>query len=601
MTTTPIARKLAHTRKRATSHDVNGSLKTSRRAYSYKRFSSAAQAEGGSLTRQTAWAQAYCERKKLTLDETLTLNDLGVSAFRGDNVKDGALAGFLEACRLGRVPRGSVLIVESLDRLSRDQIRPALQLLFALQDFGITIVTLQPEREYPPDNHDALALIEPLIVFARAHEESAMKSHRRRDGWKQARDRARQGRGPMLKTCPAWLRVTPEGFRIKEKAAAAVRQIYELARDGMGVYRITERLNAELVPPIGNGSRWVKAYVYRILTNPAAMGTYQPHKQDGKTVVPDGEPIPKHYPAVVTEKVWHEAQAAIQRRSGGRDAGRKGAEETNLFSGLLTCALTGERLHIINALGRKGDGERKRYKYLTPSKEAGSPAGKRIDYAVFERAVLSLLLELKPSDVADDAKPANGRQAEIAKLSGQLLDLDSKLERTRQRARTAGDFDAFLDLIADLQIERKQVSERRAELEHQEDGRATADLGEAHSLIALLDKARPEQRGELRRRLKTRIRQLVETAPVVIVRRGRTCLCVVQLWFRARDRRRTYIIIHKPGTRYGEGQSWATSYERRKLDLRDADEAKTIASELEAIDLEKFEAGKWPASVKEIG
>src|SRR5262245_52735103 len=146
-----------------------------RRAFSYIRFSSVVQADGGSLERQTTGTEAYCKRKDLSLDDTLTLQDLGVSAFRGDNVKEGALAGFLEACRTGRVPKGSFLIVESLDRLSRDQIRPALQLFLALQDFGITIVTLQPEREYPPDGADALSLIEPLIVFARAHEESAMK------------------------------------------------------------------------------------------------------------------------------------------------------------------------------------------------------------------------------------------------------------------------------------------------------------------------------------------------------------------------------------------------------------------------------------------
>src|SRR5206468_1443297 len=131
-----------------------------RRAYSYVRFSSAQQAEGGSLNRQSELSRAYCERKKLTLDDSLTLRDLGVSAFRSDNVREGALAGFLEACRMGRVPRGSALIVESLDRLSRDQIRPALQLFLALQDHGITIVTLQPEREYPPDATDAVALVE---------------------------------------------------------------------------------------------------------------------------------------------------------------------------------------------------------------------------------------------------------------------------------------------------------------------------------------------------------------------------------------------------------------------------------------------------------
>src|SRR5271157_3232415 len=79
-------------------------------AYSYRRFSTAQQAEGGSLDRQTRLTAAYCKRKGLILDASLTLDDLGVSAFRGANVREGALAGFLEACRIGRVPKGSHLV-----------------------------------------------------------------------------------------------------------------------------------------------------------------------------------------------------------------------------------------------------------------------------------------------------------------------------------------------------------------------------------------------------------------------------------------------------------------------------------------------------------
>ena len=47
-----------------------------RRAFSYIRFSSAQQAEGGSLVRQSRLTQEFCDRKGLTLDDTLTLNDL---------------------------------------------------------------------------------------------------------------------------------------------------------------------------------------------------------------------------------------------------------------------------------------------------------------------------------------------------------------------------------------------------------------------------------------------------------------------------------------------------------------------------------------------
>jgi DNA invertase Pin-like site-specific DNA recombinase len=562
-------------------------------AFSYIRFSHAKQAEGGGYERQARLSLEWCRRKGARLDESLRLEDLGVSAFRGDNVRDGALAGFLEACRTGRVPKGSVLIVESLDRLSRDQIRPALQLFMAIQDYGVTIVTLQPEREYPPDGADALALIEPLIVFARAHEESAMKSHRRRDGWKQARDRARAGGGPMLKTCPAWLEVAEGGFRVKEGPAAVVRRIYDMARDGLGAHRITERLTREKVPPIGNGKRWVKAYVYRILANPAAMGTHQPQRQEGKRSVPHGEPIPNYYPPVVSEEEWREAQAAIQGRAGGRGAGRKGAEETNLFTGLLRYAPTGEKMHIIHAMGRKGEGERKRYVYLAPTREGGIPAAGRIDYAVFEAAVLSLLKELRPSDLAPAGGRPNGREAEIARLSGRLLDIDGRLERTRQRARTAGDFDAFLDLIQELQAERKQASERLAELREEDAGRPSAELGEAQSLIDMLAQAPPEQREDLRRRLKGRLRQLLAGIWVVIVRHGRRCLCGLQLWFRGGDIRRDYLIFHKPGTRHTEGHWWTWSLaeviDPRELDLRRPEDAAALEQLLAGLDLARLE------------
>jgi DNA invertase Pin-like site-specific DNA recombinase len=594
-----------------------------RRAYSYIRFSSAQQAEGGSFLRQIELSRAYCKRKGLDFDESLSLQDLGVSAFRGDNVREGALAGFLEACRVGRVPRGSVLIVESLDRFSRDQIRPALQLFLGLQDFGITIVTLQPEREYPPDATDALALIEPLIVFARAHEESAMKSHRRRDGWRQARDRARQGGGPMLKTCPAWLVVTGDGFRVKEEEAATVRRIFAWARDGLGVHRITERLRSEGVPPlvltrrrkdpetgklVAVPGRWVKAFVYKILASPAATGTYQPMRQEGKKAVPDGAAIAGFYPEIVTEEEWREAQASLRSRGGGFEkgnvspaAGRKGAQEANLFTGLLFDARSGERMHLVHGFGRKGAGERRRYVYLTPTRETGVPAGgPRMDYAVFERAVLSRLRELRPADVTGDKEHAGGREADIARLSGRLLDIDSRLERAKQRARAARDFDVFLDLIEELQAERKHVSERLAELQTERDDRQTADLGEAHSLIDLHDRTPPEQREDLRRRLKVRIRQLVSEVRVLTVPHGRSRVCAVQVRFRGSKRRRDYLILHEPGKSFGatrsEGRWWAKSWSQvvadGDLDLRKQAHARKLEEALTHVDVTVLTEGK---------
>src|SRR5437588_5588757 len=86
-----------------------------RKAYSYIRFSTPEQLKGDSLRRQTAMAADYCGRHGLTLDAELTMQDLGVSAYRGKNLDGtGKLGLFLDAVKAGDVAQGSVLLLEAL-------------------------------------------------------------------------------------------------------------------------------------------------------------------------------------------------------------------------------------------------------------------------------------------------------------------------------------------------------------------------------------------------------------------------------------------------------------------------------------------------------
>ncbi|MCU0792982.1 MAG: recombinase family protein [Opitutaceae bacterium] len=109
--------------------DIMRAKKTAKltKAYSYLRFSTPEQMAGDSYRRQTELAQRYAEANGLTLDEELTYRDLGVSGYHGANAQSGKLAEFLEAVEKGVVPRGSFLLVESLDRLSRQNPYDALQ------------------------------------------------------------------------------------------------------------------------------------------------------------------------------------------------------------------------------------------------------------------------------------------------------------------------------------------------------------------------------------------------------------------------------------------------------------------------------------------
>lgn len=61
---------------------------------SYIRFSTARQAAGDSLRRQTAAAKDWCQKRGWKLDEKLSSRDLGVSGFNKDNVSKGLFPHF---------------------------------------------------------------------------------------------------------------------------------------------------------------------------------------------------------------------------------------------------------------------------------------------------------------------------------------------------------------------------------------------------------------------------------------------------------------------------------------------------------------------------
>src|SRR4029077_20681898 len=112
------------------------------KAYSYTRFSSPEQAQGDSLRRQTEAARAYAAKHKLDLDEELTFHDPGMSAYRGQNAEAGALGTFLGAVRDKMIPQGSYLLVESLDRVSRQTVRLAVRTMEDIVAAGVNLVDL---------------------------------------------------------------------------------------------------------------------------------------------------------------------------------------------------------------------------------------------------------------------------------------------------------------------------------------------------------------------------------------------------------------------------------------------------------------------------
>jgi DNA invertase Pin-like site-specific DNA recombinase len=79
-----------------------------------------------------------------------TYEDLGVSAYRSKNALVGNLGEFLRAIREGAVKPGSALVVESLDRISRQGIDEGYDLIKGILKSDVRIVTLTPRAGVRP-------------------------------------------------------------------------------------------------------------------------------------------------------------------------------------------------------------------------------------------------------------------------------------------------------------------------------------------------------------------------------------------------------------------------------------------------------------------
>jgi DNA invertase Pin-like site-specific DNA recombinase len=528
-------------------------------AFSYLRFSHPSQAEGDSVRRQTALRDAWLERHPdVTLDRSLTLEDRGISGFTGahrSNPDRHALAGFLHAVENGRVPEGSYLIVENLDRLTREDIIPALSLCLDLIQAGVRIVQLAPIEMVFDRNANPMQIMMMIMELSRGNSESAAKSFRLTDAWKEKkRLAASDDRRPVTGRTPQWLRlVDAEGRPVKNAkdavdwevigpALAAIRRMLQLARAGYGIGGITKRLNTEKVPPISRGKRaakcWARSYVAKILGNRALVGEFQPYrKRKGERRQPDGPPIPGYYPAVATEEEWYAMRAAVASRKG--KAGRPAKIRVNVFAGLLHDARDGGTLQQANK-GKKSSGRVLVSYHGVQGLEGCRPVS--FPFNTFERAILACLKEVDPREVLP--REGDSPEDKVQALTGRIEELGAEVEKLKARLRVKYS-DAVAEVLEQHEEEMKALVDERKAAQQEAACPLDEAWGECKTLLDAIDAA-PDQE-EARVRLRAALRRIVSGVWCLFVARGASRLAAVQVWFTG-DGHRDYLILHKPAT-----------------------------------------------------
>jgi DNA invertase Pin-like site-specific DNA recombinase len=329
------------------------------KAYSYVRWSSPQQALGHSLQRQTEKAAKYAVEHGLTLDTELNMTDAGVSAFRGKNATTGALGGFLSAVESGYVPPGSYLIIENIDRLSRDHVLEASTLFSRLILAGINIVTLTNGEVYSRQrlNDDPHAMIMIVLEQIRANQENVRKSQLIGDAKARKKQLLREnglnGR-PYTRQTPGWITWSDERktYELLPDRAAIVREIFERTDKGHGINRIAQDLNERGVDTWGGDTRgsqrkanhWRNSYMRKILLSSAPIGSFTPHTTEYDTVtrarrnIPM-DPIVDMFPAVVEEELyWRVHRRFATKAPRGKNARR---EPKSIVAGIMCCATCG--------------------------------------------------------------------------------------------------------------------------------------------------------------------------------------------------------------------------------------------------------------------
>ncbi|WP_312361283.1 recombinase family protein [Agrobacterium sp.] len=444
------------------------------RAYSYVRMSTRKQLRGDSLRRQLERSKAFADEHSLLLDDSL--QDLGVSAWRGRNFKTGALGKFLAMVDSGEIPKGSYLLIESLDRLSREAVPDALTLFMAIINAGIVIATLGEDRQiYSRDrlNGDWTKLIIGLAVMSRGHEESQTKSERIKAVAKRKREQAREGKGHITSITPAWIDATRTGsnsyaFTLNQHAET-VKAIYEMAARGLGATAIARKLNADGIPAFKSKDGWYQSIIKALLSRPDVIGTFQPHRmQDGKRV-PDGDPIADYFPAAIDKDLFLRVQA--MRNNPGRP-GRKGDMFANLFTGLCHCAHCGGSMTM--KLSRVKGNENGRYLVCANYVRGHrcTDGNRHFRYEPLEAAILDHVKELNLADALQTARIDHAISDINETIAGLTIRLE-ELRRKEQRLALAVEDDSqpletILDLLRSRQAERQAVE---AELRHHQNKR----------------------------------------------------------------------------------------------------------------------------------
>lgn len=349
-------------------------------AYSYIRWSSKKQSTGDSLERQLDYARKIASEHHLELVEIV---DKGVSAFKGKNASDGELGRFIDAVEAKRIPNNCWLIVENLDRISRDNIVKSTRLFTHLIELGVTVVTGMDDKIYSYDSVVAnpTELMYSLMLFMRANEESKTKSSRTvKNALGMIRKHQEGERSvdgypfaiEVVGSHPFFVDTSEGVVKPHPLYFDAARLILTKRADGWGTNRIKKYLDATVPPPLNRRNKTLKTWSHDTIRR-------LPHTEQIlgiRRVTLEGieYELKDYYPRLVSDDEYQKLQYVLSKRK----VNSTSRNHVGLFTGIKVgkCHHCGGTLCVYRA-SRRDRAVTETLRYACTNKQKGEPCEQR--------------------------------------------------------------------------------------------------------------------------------------------------------------------------------------------------------------------------------
>lgn len=436
-----------------------------KKAYLYSRVSSVLQSEQGEgITRQIENAKTFLKN----YPEYIIANDVftdAASGFSGANLEENAgLGSFIKAAERGDIPKGSLLVIESPDRLSRLGIKKGQRIFDRIMECGIDIALVRFGiiLKHDDENDFTGSLIVAVGLYL-GNLESQQKSERINFSLQKKKVDAAAGGEKYSGRSPAWLKLSKDrmSFELIPDNVEAVRLMFNLRATGSSFGQIEAELNKRKIKPFTNKAlRWYEASISKILHYSQVLGEHQFYKMetvDGKKIrVKDGEVIQNYFPQIISEDLFYQVQAKFREKKSGKISQYK-----NLFSTLTRCECGASRSYAKPNPNRD-------LVYLRCKNYLAKPKLcelKGIQYPPVERVLISTFNLLDYSKLNDDYDDADlvHKQASVEKSQQDLDQLTHAVANFEDPTL----LNSLLPKLARMQHEHNLLLDELSELQHQ--------------------------------------------------------------------------------------------------------------------------------------